>query len=147
MASEPVKEILAYFAANPQHVGGESVLSMTESWAAFTRPEIVNATDPWICFASIEYKAGKRAEALEAWENVTSETEKNEAETLSYNILKDNGHSETIKTLEVYASQAYFKEVHVPSKAVQDNLKNFGNEIRVSIKHVFLKLEGGFLER
>ncbi|KAF1974291.1 hypothetical protein BU23DRAFT_531789 [Bimuria novae-zelandiae CBS 107.79] len=147
MAAEPVKALVAFLTQDPQYLKAESALNMTESYAFFTRPEIVNATDPWICYASIEYKEGKRAEALEPWKHVTSEMEKNEADTLNYSILKDNDHAETIRTLEIYASEEYFKEVHVPSQAVQENMKNYGNEIRASIKHVFLKYRGGFMDR
>lgn len=147
MAIDPVQDIVGWITANPNNIDGEATITMSESYASFTRPEVLRATDPWICYASIEYKEGKRAEALEPWKNVTSETEKNEAETLSYSILKDSGHPETIKTIEVYASQEYFKEVHVPSSAVQENAKKYGNEIRLSLKHVFLKYQSGYLGR
>ncbi|KAJ4357515.1 uncharacterized protein N0V89_002091 [Didymosphaeria variabile] len=147
LAVEPVKDMVAWLTANPKNIDGEATVTVSENYSSFTRPEILKATDPWICYASIEYKEGKRSEALEPWKHVTSETEKNEAETLSYSILKDTGHPETIKTIEVYASQEYFKEVHVPSKAVQENAKNYGDEIRVSLKHAFLKYQTGFLGR
>ena len=65
----------------------------------------------------------------------------------SYSILKDTGHPETIRTVEIYASQEYFKEVHVPSKAVQENVKKYGTEIRVSVKHAFLEFQAGFFGR
>ncbi|KAF9735110.1 hypothetical protein PMIN06_001455 [Paraphaeosphaeria minitans] len=144
---DPMKDMVGWLTSNPQNIEGEAIVTMSETYASFTRPEVFKATDPWICYASIEYKEGKRAEALEPWKHVTSETEKNEAETLSYSILKDMGHPETVKTIEVYASQGYFKEVHVPSKAVQDNVNKYGNEIRLSLTHVFLKFQTGFLGR
>lgn len=147
MESQAVKDLIAYFGANPNFFGGPSNISTCEVSAAFTRPETSKARNPFVCHASIEYKAGKRAEALEAWKHVTLETEKNESETLSYGNYKDKEHAEIVRTLEIYSSQQYFKEVHVSSKAVQDNLRNFGNEIRVSIKHVILKLIAGYLAK
>lgn len=147
MASPPVKDILAWMSGNPQFFAGEATVSMTESHASFTRPSILSHSDPWICYASIEYKPGQRAVALDPWKHVASETERNEPETLSYSILKDEAHPEKIKTVEVYASEGYFKEVHVPSEAVQENVRKYGSEIRVSIRHAFLKLRGGFLGR
>ncbi|KAL1611823.1 hypothetical protein SLS60_000043 [Paraconiothyrium brasiliense] len=147
MAAEPVKDMVSWLTANQKQLDGEATVTMSETYCSFTRPEITKAADPWICYASIEYKQGKRAEALEPWKHVTSETEKNEAETLSYSILKDTGHPEKIKTVEVYKSQEYFKEVHVPSKAVQENVRDYGNEIRIGLEHSFLKLEAGFLGR
>lgn len=145
MASKPVTDLVAFFGSNATLFGGAPTISTSESSSAFTRPEIMKATDPWITYASIEYKDGKRAEALEGWKHVTSETEKNEPETLSYGIHKNKDHAETIKTLEVYANLAYFKEVHIPSKAVQENKAKYGDEIRVSLKHAFLKLVAGYL--
>lgn len=147
MNSQPVAEMMEYLTENPQILKGKATVNSAESHASFTRAEIKDADDPWICCATIEYKEGKRAVALEPWKWVTSETQKNEAKTLSYSILKDSGHPETVRTVEVYADQEYFKEVHVPSKAVQEVVKNYGSEIRVSLKHVFLKYEGGFMGR
>lgn len=124
-------------------MSGPPDVTTSDVSSAFTRPDVAKATDPWICYASIEYKEGKRAEALEGWKTVTSETEKLEPGTLSYGIHENKEHAETIKTIEVYADQEYFKKVHVTSKAVQENKEKYGDEIRVSLKHAFLKLVGG----
>ena len=147
MATESVKDIVAWLAENTQHLKGESTVNMAEVNTSFTRPELADAKDPWICYASIKYKEGKRAVALESWKHVASETGKNEADTLSYSILRDSGNPDIVRTVETYASQEYFNEVHVSSKAVQENLKSFGDEIRESVQHVLLQYRGGFLGR
>ncbi|KAF2440348.1 hypothetical protein P171DRAFT_524417 [Karstenula rhodostoma CBS 690.94] len=147
MSIDPVKDMVNWLASNPGNIDGEATVSMSETHASFTRPDVLGAADPWICYASIEYKEGKRAEALEPWKYVASETEKNEAGTLSYSILKDEGQPETVRTVEVYKSQAYFKEVHVPSRAVQENAKRYGEGIRVSVRHVFLEYWTGYFGR
>lgn len=147
MSAAIVKDMVSWMTSNPKNLAGEATVSLSETIASFTRPEVVKATDPWICYASLVYKEGRLADTLEPWKHVTSETEKNEPETLSYSILKDTGHPEAIKTVEVYANEKYFKEVHIPSKAVQDNIKNYGEELRVSIEHKLLKHQTGFLGR
>jgi quinol monooxygenase YgiN len=141
MASQPVAEVHSFFGDNPPQM----TVTLSETSSAFVRPEVTQASDPFICHASITYKPGKRDEALEGWKTVTSETQKNEPETLGYAIVKDQQNENVIQSFEVYSSQQYFKEVHVPSKAVQENVKQYGNEIRVSLTHALLKLEAGYL--
>ncbi|KAF2022344.1 hypothetical protein BU24DRAFT_417993 [Aaosphaeria arxii CBS 175.79] len=145
MGSKPVTDLIAYFTANPALFAGETKVAMTEPSSTFTRPEISNTEDPHFVYAAIDYKEGERDEALEGWKTVTSETQKNEPETLSYSILKDKGNSVTINTLEVYASEAYFKQVHVPSNAVKENRQKYGDEIRTSMKWAILKKVAGYL--
>jgi quinol monooxygenase YgiN len=145
MEQKSVKDIQAYFAAHPELMGGEPTLSFADTSSSFVRPEVTQAKDPYITYASIDYKEGKRAEALEGWKTVTSETHKNEPGTLGYAITTDQGNVNNVKTIEVYASEQYFKDVHVPSKQVAENKERFGDQIRVSIKFAFLKLEAGFL--
>ena len=131
MASQAVAELLSYYGDSPPQM----TFSVSETSSSFVRPEISQASDPFICHASIVYKPGKRDEALEGWQTVTSETQQNESETLGYTIMKDQQNENVIQSFEVYSSQQYFKEVHVPSKAVQENVKQYGNEIRVSLTH------------
>ncbi|KAF2691796.1 hypothetical protein K458DRAFT_473495 [Lentithecium fluviatile CBS 122367] len=145
MASKPVVDLITYFGANATLFGGEPTIATSELTASFTRPEAVNVADPFITYASIEYKDGKRVKALEGWKHVASETEKNEPSTLSYEIQKNKDHPETVKTIEVYRNIEYFKEVHIPSKAVQENKAKYGDETRVSLKHAFLKISAGYL--
>ena len=147
MSSKPVLDLIASFSADPTQLGGPMSMSISDVTQAFSRPEIANCSDPYIAVASIEYKPGKRAEALEAWKHVASETQNNEADTLSYGVYRNREHAETVKTVEAYRSEKYFREVHVPSQAVQGNLAKFGGEIRVRVEHVMLRLVGGFLDK
>lgn len=144
MTVEPVKETVKWLTDNPQNIEGESSVSMAESYASFIRPEIVDATDPWISYVSIEYKERKRIKALESWKHNIADIEKRETGTLSFAILQDSGHPETVRTIEVFASQKYFEEVHILSKTKQDK---DGNEERISLDRVSLKYLGGFLGR
>jgi quinol monooxygenase YgiN len=145
MASKPVVDLIASFEADPTLLSAAPAMTISDVVQTFSRPDITNCADPYMAVASIEYKDGKRTEALEAWKHVASETEKNEPGTLSYGIYKDREHSGTVKTVEAYQSLEYFKDVHVPSTAVQENMQKYGNEIRVSISHIWLKLVAGFM--
>lgn len=147
MASKPVVDLIASFGADPTLLTAAPAMTISEVVQSFSRPEITSCADPYIAVASIEYKDGKRAEALEGWKYVALETEKNETETLSYGIYKNREHSETVKTFEAYRSQEYFMGVHVKSAAVQENLQKYGNEIRASISHVWLKHVAGFMDK
>lgn len=147
MASQPVTDLIAYFGANPTLFVGAPDVATTETSSSFVRPEITKSGDPFITYASINYKEDTRDEALGGWKTVTLETQKNEPDTLGYVIAKDMGNSVTIKTLEVYASEKYFREVHAPSKAVTENKAKYGDDIRTSIKHAFLKLVAGYLHK
>jgi quinol monooxygenase YgiN len=145
MASKPVQDLIAFVGADPTFLSAPPTTTISDLVQGYTRPEISSCSDPYIAVGSLEYKEGKRTEALEGWKQVASETEKNEADTLSYGIYKNREHPETVKAVEFYRSQEYFKQVHVPSNAIQENLKKYGNEIRASVSHVWLKHVAGFL--
>jgi quinol monooxygenase YgiN len=145
MASKPVQDLIASFAADPTLLSAPPTMTISDLVQGYTRPEISSCADPYIAVGSLEYKEGKRVEALEGWKKVASETEMNEGDTLSYGIYKNREHPETVKVVEFYRSEEYFKQVHVPSKAIQENLQKYGNEIRASVSHVWLKHVAGFL--
>jgi quinol monooxygenase YgiN len=147
MAAKPTTDLVAYFTANPSFFSGAPDVAMTETSSSFVRSEIIKASDPYITYATITYKEGTREDALGGWKTVTSETQKNEPETLSYGIAKDKGSELVIKTLEVYANEKYFREVHAPSKAVAENKAKYGDQVRTSIKFAFLKFIGGYLHK
>ena len=147
MASKPVADLVAYFGANPDLFGGAPDISTSESSSSFTRSTATKEKKPFITYASIVYQEDKREDALEGWKYVTSETVKNEPGTLSYGVYKNKDNDNTVKTVEVYKSEEYFKHVHVPSKAVSQNKEKYGDEIRLSLQHVFLRLVAGYLAR
>ncbi|KAH7119865.1 hypothetical protein B0J11DRAFT_71625 [Dendryphion nanum] len=147
LASEPIVNLYKFIGENPALISGTPNIIIAEASSAFTRPEVTNSTDPFIVFAAINYKEGKRAEALEGWKTVTSETKKNEPETLSYYILKDRANELTVNTLEIYASEDYFRKVHMPSEAVKANKEKYGDEFRTGLSFQQLKFIGGFLHK
>jgi len=82
--------------------------------------------NPWIVTAVIEYKEGKRQGALEGWKVVASETEKNEMGTLFYGVCEDTENANVARTLGIYESESFFKDVHAGRDAVRTNLSRFG---------------------
>lgn len=147
MAAKPTTDLVSYFTANPGFFSGAPDVAITESSSSFVRSETIQANDPYITYATITYKEGTREGALGGWKTVTSETQNNEPETLSYGIAKDQGSELVVRTLEVYTNENYFRNVHAPSKAVSENKAKYGDQIRTSIKFAFLKLVGGYLHK
>ncbi|KAF2110312.1 hypothetical protein BDV96DRAFT_650956 [Lophiotrema nucula] len=147
MAAKPTTEMIANFGANPSLFSAESEIIMAEPSSSFKRPECAKATDPFIAYASIDYKEGTRDEALQGWKGVASATQDNESDTLSYAIMKNKGNSVNVCTFEVYTDEDFFRKVHAPSKAVQENRAKYGTEYRTSFTGALLKLAAGYLHR
>lgn len=147
MATDAVKNIIAFFTGNPSLSGAPPVHSMMEESSGFTRSSITDFANPWIFYATIDYKEGKRAEALEYLAHITTETEKNETEALSYHIMKDNNYPEKIGVIEAYTNEAYFNDVHMQSESVKAYAPKFGDKQLAPPAITHLKFEGGFLGR
>ncbi|ORY09229.1 hypothetical protein BCR34DRAFT_487621 [Clohesyomyces aquaticus] len=145
MGCKAVTDLISDFTENGATLfGGATNVYTSETSSAFVRPEITQCSDPFIAYASIDYKEGSRAGALDGWKKVTSETQNNEAHTLGYAILKDKSNDKTVSTVEVYANETFFKEVHARSKAVADNKAKFGEGHRTAFKLTLLKLVAGY---
>ncbi|KAF2735571.1 hypothetical protein EJ04DRAFT_511689 [Polyplosphaeria fusca] len=147
MAAKATTDLISNFEANPSLFAKPTEISMSDISSSFVRPECARAADPFVGYASIDYKEGTRDEALEGWKGVTSATQNNEPDTLSYAIVKDKGNSVSVHTFEVYASERYFKEVHATSEAVANNRAKYGDSVRTAFNLRLLKLVGGFLHR
>jgi quinol monooxygenase YgiN len=147
MDAQATKDLISYYEANPSLFTSPTEVSMSEISSTFARTECARATDPYVGYASIDYKDGTRDDALEGWKGVTSETKKNEPDTLSYTIVKDKANTVTVHTFEVYANESYFREVHAKSQAVSDNRKKYGDAVRTAFNLRLLKLASGFLHR
>ncbi|KAF2476713.1 uncharacterized protein BDR25DRAFT_339625 [Lindgomyces ingoldianus] len=145
MGSKAVTDLIAFFTANGDLFGGATNVSTLETSSAFVRPEITKCNDPFMCYASIDYKESSRADALEGWRHVTSETQNNESDTLSYAILKDKTNEITISTIEAYANEAFFREVHAKSTHVQENRAKYGEGHRTAFRFAFVKMVAGYL--
>lgn len=75
--------------------------------------------------AKIQYAAGKRAEGIEHWKRVAASVEETEKDgTYSYWFLADPEDENVLYSLERYKDEAYLWDVHVPSKAIQENIAN-----------------------
>ncbi|KAF1844967.1 uncharacterized protein K460DRAFT_405246 [Cucurbitaria berberidis CBS 394.84] len=75
--------------------------------------------------AKIEYASAMRSKGIEFWKHVAKEVEENEKEgTYTYWFLADPEDENTLYSLERYRDEGYLWDVHVPSRAIQDNIKN-----------------------
>ncbi|KAF2271420.1 uncharacterized protein EI97DRAFT_428239 [Westerdykella ornata] len=144
--SKAVAETLAYFQEKPALFSGPMEVAVTESSSAFSRSKIAEASDPFIAYAEIGYQDGTIHGALEGWSAVTKETQERESDSLAYYIVKDKENDVTIRTFEVYISEAYCRGVHFKNKAVFENRAKYG-DIRTYFRPVFLKLVAGWLGR
>ncbi|KAF2264444.1 hypothetical protein CC78DRAFT_568364, partial [Lojkania enalia] len=147
MGTKATADLIAYFGTNSSLFSGSPDIATCETSSSFARPECATATDPYIAYASIDYKEGTRDEALQGWKYVTSETQNNEPDTLGYGILKDKANTITINSVELYANETYFREVHAKSKAVQDNRAKYGEQVRTAFRLALLKHVAGYLHR
>ncbi|CAO2648205.1 Nn.00g074720.m01.CDS01 [Neocucurbitaria sp. VM-36] len=75
--------------------------------------------------AKIQYAPGKRPEGIEHWKAVAASVAETEKEgTYTYWFLADPEDENVLYSLERYKDEAYLWDVHVPSKAIQENIAN-----------------------
>ena len=73
--------------------------------------------------AKITYAPGTREEGIEHWREVAASVEDQEKEgTRAYWFLSDTEDKNILYSLELYKDKEYLWDVHVPSKAIQDNM-------------------------
>lgn len=81
-----------------------------------------------VAMAKITYVPGKRSKGIEHWTNVAASVNKSEKEgTYSYWFLADPDDENVLYSMERYKDESYLWDVHVPSAAIQDNIKNQKN--------------------
>jgi len=140
------QKLAKLFEANPDWFGGEPEITWNDVDSLFVRPSLLTATsDPFIAAATIEYKRGKRAEALEGWRKVTQETQKNEPDALAYSVVTAQEDADVARIVEFYPSEDYFRNVHAKSPYVLENREKYGEEHREDFKFELLKMVAGFL--
>lgn len=146
MSSAAVSNLIKLFSSDASLFGGTTNVYNLETAFSFSRSETTKADDPYIVFATLDYNEGTRAGALNGWQQVTLESQRNELGTLGYAILKDKDHPNIMRTVEVYETEKYLWDVHEKSAAVTKNKSEHG-EIRTNVKFAFLKFVAGFLTR
>jgi quinol monooxygenase YgiN len=112
----------------------------------FSRDSVNQAPDPHVLFADLGYQSGTVPQSLPYWKEVVETGRNDEPGTLMYGVLKDPASPDKLYVLEAYESAQYLADVHVPSKAIQDSVKNT-KHLRTGLKHTPLKLHAGFLHR
>lgn len=112
----------------------------------FSRVGVDATKDPHVLFADLSYQSGTVAQSLPYWKEVVETGRNDEPGTLVYGVLKNPANQDKLYVLEAYESKQYLADVHVPSRAIQESVKNT-KHLRTGLTHTALKLVAGFLHR
>lgn len=160
MAHGLVADITAWLQAPPAKVSASQLhmLQYLSPDFSFTRADVENAnaaTDAehglHVIFAELDYVEGGVDKATPFWKAVVETGHDHEPGTLAYGVLRPakvpNGEgNKSLKTFEVYESVDYLKDVHVPSDAIGESIKNT-KHLRTGLKHHLLRKVYGFLHK
>ncbi|KAI1627977.1 hypothetical protein EDD37DRAFT_692264 [Exophiala viscosa] len=145
LTSQPVQDLINLFTSQPVLKEPPTVYQL-EPVYSFTKPEAMKATDPYVMFANISYKAGSATQSLPYWEAVSSESENNEPGSLQYRLCREEANADRLHTIEVYESKEYLWEIHAKSKQVKESVEKT-KDLRSGLVHAPLKMVSGFLHR
>lgn len=109
----------------------------------FQRPGTANLSDPYVVSHEMKYKPGMANTSFPSWESVLVESQA-ENGTYIYDVLQDASNSNTLRTIEVYESKAYYQDIHSKGKAVMDNDESMMS-VTLGMNQTSLKKKGGFL--
>ncbi|KAF2025804.1 hypothetical protein EK21DRAFT_92915 [Setomelanomma holmii] len=92
---------------------------------AFRSTGLYSAPGIHVAMAKINYAPGTRSQGIEQWQKVAASVEEYEKEgTHTYWFLADPKDGNVLYSLERYQDEKYLWDVHVPSLAIQQNMKN-----------------------
>jgi quinol monooxygenase YgiN len=143
MSCPAVVALLELFSSDSTLLQHPPTIQNLQTVAVFTRPTIIEHENPYIVFATLDYKPDTADFAAEGFSDVCKATEKAEMGTLSYNILKDKDNKNQVKTIEAYESEEYLWDPHATSQAVKSN-QELTKDMRTNRHLVFLKLISGY---
>jgi quinol monooxygenase YgiN len=145
LATLPVKDLIALFGQPGILAGAPKVWNITPS-IEYARPQLKSLTvesSPAVVMAHFGFKSGTLCHAVEGWKELISYAEKNEPQTLGYTIMEDK-ESSALRTVEVYESWDFVKDVHLKSEAVKLNGEQNGNDMTGDKGSAKLKPVDGF---
>ncbi|KAH8650080.1 4-coumarate-CoA ligase [Xylariales sp. PMI_506] len=147
METQGVKEMIEWNGSTKLFDGAPTIkqLEFLDGYN-FSRPAANDAKDPHILFADLSYHPDTVPQSLPYWKEVVETGRRDEPGTLVYGVLKDPSDADKLYVLETYESPEYLTEVHVPSKAIQESIKNTAH-LRTGLVHTKLKIQGGFLHK
>lgn len=151
MESDFVKGINEWFQQQPAPIFPDSdppvlhMLQYIDASFSFTRPEVDTAKDDQhVLFAELDYTPGGVETATPYWRAVVHTGRDREVGTLAYGVARSLQAEEKLATFEVYESEEYLRDVHVPSDAISESIKNT-KHLRTGLRHHALKNVYGFL--
>lgn len=147
MATEGVKSMMAWLSGGTRF-GGTPEINMLEMMDGFhfSRPDVATGEDPHILFAELSYHPGGVSKSLPYWQAVVDTGRDDEPRTWVYAVNKDPSNEDRLCVFETYESPDYLVDVHVPSRAIQESIKNT-KDLRTGLKHTKLKIIKGFLHK
>lgn len=148
MACPAVKDLLAFFGSHPDVFAKETVVLTLEPEAGFTRPVIAERADPFITFATLDYKDSASAKlSLLRWKELRGSVERDEPGSLMYYVCSDKSNKSKVYTMEAYESESYWANDHGKSAAVTANKEMDAAGGRTRREILRLRKAGGFLAR
>jgi quinol monooxygenase YgiN len=146
LSTAPVQDLIKLFTTGDVLAGAPEVHNTHTVAEKIAKPPPTLSSGPAILLASIEYKPGTLAHALEGWKELVSYVEKNEEGTRAYAITAAEGGSE-VRAVEVYDSWDYVFKVHAKSPAMAECTRHNGKDRVGRIGIVQLRAVDGFLGR
>lgn len=145
MAAEPVKDLISFMSTDPSPLGGAPTihyLSYLEDMTC-TKDDAATVKDPFIVFGTVKFATDKRDSTLQYWAG-NLESSQNESGCFVYSFAKAEDKPDVLYTLEVYESEKFLMDVHVPSQAVQETISKT-KDVREDLVLAKLRLRGGFV--
>jgi quinol monooxygenase YgiN len=91
---------------------------------AFRSTGLFSAPGIHVAMGKIDYAPGTRCQGIAHWSKVAASVEEHEREgTHTYWFLTDTGNADVLYSLERYRDERYLWDIHVPSLAIQQNIK------------------------
>ena len=148
MASSAVADLLkvfgsdpALFAESPSIYGLPTKLSPS---ASFTHPVVAALSDPYILFSNFEYKAGTTRQAIQGWDDIVRDAERNEKGTVSFTSIEDAVKG-WVRTVEAYEDMDMLGPILEKRKATLEKRKG-NDDLSSGKKEVWkLKMVAGYL--
>jgi len=143
MNTPVVQAMVDYMTSEADILAAPPEVAYTTPLGKVTKPSVEGLDDPYILYASLDYKPETFDEGVKGWKEVVSNTEKTEDFVPVYMCLKDNNIENRVRMVEVYNDKHAFDK-HCATEILG---KKMGNETRLKAREpevAFLKKVSGY---
>lgn len=127
LATQPVQDLIKLFTTSDVLASAPEVhISPIVASKTFT-PVPTIASNPAILIAHVGYKPDTLSHALRGWKALVENVTKNEYWTKGYTVGEDK-EGQSVRTVEMYESWAFFDKVHGKGEAVVKNQEQNGRD-------------------